>query len=159
RSSTATWLPRAQGGGGPMKTFFLFVLSVAIPALALAQTYGRPAVLKDVGIDQKMGELVPLDAPFFDESGHTATLRQYAAKPIVLALVYYQCPSLCSLVLSGIDRAAKQLEFTAGKDYQIVAVSFDPRENYPLAAAKRASYVQDYGRPDAEKGWHFLTGT
>src|SRR5262249_45491024 len=82
----------------------------------------------------------------------------YSGKPVILALVYYQCPSLCNLVLSGVVRAARDLKFAAGKDYQLVAVSFDPRENALLAHDKKRTYMKELNRPEAERGWHFLTG-
>jgi protein SCO1 len=135
------------------------ILAVLVFAATLhAQTYGRPAILRDVGIEQHMGATVPLDDPFTDENGKPVTLRQFSGKPIILALVYYQCPSLCDMVLNGVVRAARALKFTTGKEYQIVAVSFDARENYPLAGAKKQTYLNDYGRPGSEAGWHFLTG-
>jgi protein SCO1/2 len=133
------------------------------PALAVfagtlhAQVYGPPKILRNVGIEQHLGTAVPLDVPLTDEQGRSVTLRQFSGKPMILALVYYQCPSLCDLVLNGVTRAAKALKFTAGDQYQIVAVSFDPRENYPLARDKKVSYVRDYARPGTENGWHFLT--
>ena len=123
-----------------------------------AQDYGRPAILRNVGIEQQMDASVPLDDPFTDEQGHIVTLRQYAGKPIILALVYYQCPSLCNMVLNGVLRAARAIQFAAGQDYQIIAVSFDARETYPLASEKKRSYVKDYARPEGDSGWHFLTG-
>src|ERR1700684_1396989 len=99
----------------------LFVLAVSAVAL------GRPAVLRDVGIDQKAGAQVPLDLPFSDESGRAVTLRQYLGKPVILALVYYQCPSLCNMVLNGVLRSVKNINMTAGEEYDIVAGSFDTR--------------------------------
>ncbi len=83
-------------------------------ALAQVQTGWRPALLRSVGIDQKMGAQVPLDLPFNDESGRPVTLRQYLGKPVILALVYYQCPSLCNMVLNGVLRSVKNLTMTAG---------------------------------------------
>jgi protein SCO1 len=139
-----------------MKTFLL--LSFTTAAFAQVQTGWRPALLRSVGIDQKMGARVPLDVPFDDESGHPVTLRRYLGKPVILALVYYQCPSLCNLVLNGVLRSVKDLKMTAGEDYDIVAVSFDPRETSEIAAAKKQPYVKGYNRPGAEQGWHFLTG-
>lgn len=122
------------------------------------QIYTRSPLLRNVGIDQKMGAQAPLDLSFDDESGNPVTLRQYLGKPVILALVYYECPSLCNLVLNGVVRSVKDLPLTAGGDYQIVAVSFDPRETSSMAAVKKENYVKDYGRPGAENGWHFLTG-
>jgi len=136
----------------------LLIFLVASIAFAQGQTGWRPAVLRSVGIDQKMGAQVPIDLPFNDESGRPVTLRQYLGKPVILALVYYQCPSLCNMVLNGVLRSVKTLSMTAGDEYDIVAVSFDPRETVEMAAAKKAAYVKGYNRSGAEQGWHFLTG-
>src|SRR5712692_2854653 len=135
-------------------------------APAQAQIFGAPQtqvfapsrLLQKVGIDQKVGAEIPLDLAFTDESGQPVTLRTYFGKPVILALVYYQCPSLCNMVLNGVLRAAKDLPMTAGDQYQIVAVSFDPRETPEMAAAKKQTYLKGYSRPGAEQGWHFLTG-
>lgn len=144
-------------------TATLLACAAALPAQiytppAPTQYYARSPLLRNVGIEQKMGAQVPLDLPFKDESGRAVTLRQYFGKPVILALVYYQCPSLCNLVLNGVMTSVKNLKLAAGEDYQIVAVSFDPRETSEMAAAKKATYVKGYGRPGAEAGWHFLTG-
>jgi len=122
------------------------------------QIYSRSPLLRNVGIDQKMGALVPLDLSFDDEAGNPVTLRQYLGKPVILALVYYSCPSLCNMVLNGVLRSVKDLPLTAGEDYNVVAVSFDPRETSSMAAVKKTNYVKEYGRPGTENGWHFLTG-
>src|SRR3954468_14993193 len=138
----------------------LVVLLLLGTVLAQAQsTYGRPAILRNIGIDQKMGAQVPLDLPFTNEAGQPVTLGQYFGKPVILALVYYQCPSLCNMVLTGIVRSTRQLSLNAGQDFDIVAVSFDPRETSALAAAKKETYLKEYGRPGSNNGWHFLTGT
>jgi len=134
--------------------------------VAFAQIYAAPQthvyapsrLLQTVGINQKMGAQIPLDLPFADESGRDVTLRQYFDKPVILALVYYQCPSLCNMVLNGVLSSVKGLDLTAGKQYQVIAVSFDPRETSQMAAAKKQSYLKDYKHPGAEAGWHFLTG-
>jgi protein SCO1 len=139
---------------------------LACGALLPAQIYQPPAptqlssspLLKKVGIDQRMGAQVPLDLAFNDESGQLVTLRQYFGKPVILALVYYQCPSLCNMVLNGLVRSVKDFTLTAGADYDVVAVSFDPRETPEMARAKKQTYMKNYDRPGAEKGWHFLTG-
>lgn len=138
----------------------LFTLCVWLGPAAAAQTsYGRPALLRNVGIDQRMGAQLPLDVPFTDDQGRTVTLRDYTGKPIVLALVYYSCPSLCDLVLNGAVRSVRGLKLAAGEDFQVVAVSFDPRENYLLARDKKANYLNAYGRNGSADGFHFLTGT
>jgi protein SCO1/2 len=139
---------------------------LASGAILQAQIYSPPAptqlsaspLLKRVGIDQKMGVQVPLDLTFSDESGQLITLRRYFGKPVILALVYYQCPSLCNVVLNGLVRSVKDLTLTAGEDYEVVAVSFDPRETPEMARSKKQTYLKEYNRPGTEKGWHFLTG-
>jgi protein SCO1 len=144
---------------------------VAFAQLALIQIYAPPQtqvyapsrLLKQVGINQKMGAQIPLDLPFSDESGREVELRQYFDKPVILALVYYQCPSLCNLVLNGIIRSVKDLDLKAGDQYSVIAVSFDPRETPSMAAAKKQTYLdQMYSKDDqrqgAGQGWHFLTG-
>jgi len=123
-----------------------------------SQTAWKPAALRNVGIEQKMGAQIPLDLPFMDEFGRTVTLRQYSTKPVILALVYYQCPSLCNMVLNGIVRSARSLTMTAGEEFEVVAVSFDPHETPEMAAAKKTAYMKEYDRRGSEGGWHFLTG-
>jgi protein SCO1/2 len=147
-----------------MKTAYALLLTFAGTATAQIyappqkQVYAPSRLLQAVGINQKMGAQIPLDAPFADESGRDVTLRQYLGKPVILALVYYQCPSLCNMVLNGVLSTAKRLDLTAGKQYDVIAVSFDPRETPQMAAAKKQTYIKDYQRQGAEQGWHFLTG-
>lgn len=141
-----------------MKRVLFPIALLALPAFAQVQTGWRPALLRRVGIDQKMGAQVPIGVPFTDESGRSVTLRDYLGKPVILALVYYQCPSLCNMVLNGVLRSIKGLKLTAGDEFNVVAVSFDPRETPEMAAGKKVSYMKGYSRPGAEQGWHFLTG-
>jgi protein SCO1/2 len=142
-----------------MKSLLIFVLlSSYAGAQSQVQTGWRPTVLKAVGIEQHLGAQVPLDIPFADESGKSVTLQKYAERPIILALVYYQCPSLCNMVLNGVLRSVRNLGLSAGEDFDIVAVSFDPRETSEMAMAKKASYMKGYDRAGADRGWHFLTG-
>jgi len=119
-----------------------------------------PASLKDVGIDQHLDEQVPLDLQFKDENGSTVRLGDYFKKgrPVILTLVYYQCPMLCSEVLTGLNSSMQVMKFTAGSEYEVVTVSIDPRDTPEMAKEKKASYLQEYNRPGAEQGWHFLTG-
>lgn len=112
-----------------------------------------------VDVEQHLGESLPLDAAFRDEQGREVTLGSYFGKrPVVLALVYYDCPMLCTLVLNGLVRAMKPLAMEPGRDYEVVVVSFDPDETPDLASAKKAVYMDAYARPGTETGWHFLTG-
>lgn len=118
-----------------------------------------PSELDNVGIDQKLNAQVPLYLSFRDETGQSVTLQKYFnGKPVVLALVYYDCPMLCTEVLNGMTSALRKVNFDIGKEFQVVTVSFDPKETPQLAAAKKAVYLQRLGQPDAAKGWHFLTG-
>ncbi|HEX2251798.1 MAG TPA: SCO family protein [Thermoanaerobaculia bacterium] len=121
---------------------------------------GVPAELTDIGFDQKIGERVPADLAFRDESGRAVTLGDYldGERPVLLSLVYYECPMLCDLTLSGLAASMKPLTFDVGADFQVVSVSFDPGETPATAAAAEARYVPRYGRAGAEDGWHFLTG-
>lgn len=119
----------------------------------------RPPGLKHVGIEQRLNEQIPPDLTFVDESGKTVRLGDYfGQKPLILNLVYYQCPMLCSEVLTGLESAMRVLKFDVGKEYDVLTVSFDPRETPAMAAAKKKVYLQRYNRPGAEKGWHFLVG-
>ncbi|HEY7475909.1 MAG TPA: SCO family protein [Vicinamibacterales bacterium] len=116
-------------------------------------------ILREVGIDQKLGAQVPLDLMFVDENGRDVKLGDlFRAKPVVLALVYYECPMLCTQVLSGIDGSLTALSFSAGKEFDIVVVSFDPGETPALAADRRKTFLNRYRRAGAESGVTFLTG-
>jgi protein SCO1/2 len=122
-----------------------------------------PFALRDIGIEQRLNEQVPLDLNFRDEAGRTVRLGDYfGQRPVVISLVYYNCPKLCNLVLNGLVGGVKTLPYTVGKEFDVVTVSFDPRETAADAAAKKQLVRHDYGRPgDAaafDAGWHFLTG-
>ncbi len=119
----------------------------------------KPAILEKIGIDQRLNEQLPLETTFHDESGRTVRLGDYfKEKPVILALVYYTCPMLCNEVLNGLTRSLMPLKFTAGKEFEVVAISINPRESPADALNKRAGYVQRYHRQGSEQGWHFLTG-
>ncbi|HLA78451.1 MAG TPA: SCO family protein [Vicinamibacteria bacterium] len=125
---------------------------------ALAQE-GRPAILREIGWDQRLGETVPGDIALRDEAGREVRLSDFLGKrPVVLSLVYYECPMLCTLTLNGLASALGVLSYDAGREFEIVTVSFEPKETAELAAAKKKGYVARYKRPTAEQGWHFLTG-
>ncbi|MGI8811437.1 MAG: SCO family protein [Pyrinomonadaceae bacterium] len=123
---------------------------------------GLPDALQTIGIDQRLGQQLPLDAEFKDENGQPVKLGQFFnnGRPVVLALVYYECPMLCNQVLNGLMGSMKGISLDPGKDFDVLAVSFDARENdkADLAKNKKASYIERYGRPGTENGWHFLTG-
>ena len=119
----------------------------------------RPPGLKNVGIEQNLNEQIPPGLTFRDETGKTVTLGDYfGKKPMILNLVYYQCPMLCGEVLTGLESALRVLKFDVGKEFDVLTVSFDPKETPEMASAKKAEYLKRYGRPGASDGWHFLTG-
>jgi protein SCO1 len=120
----------------------------------------RPPTLQNVGIEQHLDAQVPPDLAFRDETGQAVKLGGYfGKKPLVLDLVYYSCPMLCGESLAGLTGALRLVKFDTGKEFDVVIVSFDPRETPDMAAAKKADYVKRYARPNAASGWHFLTGT
>jgi len=119
----------------------------------------RPPGLKNVGIEQHLNDQIPPDLIFRDETGKSVRLADYfGRKPLILNLVYYQCPMLCGEVLSGLDSALRVLKFDVGKEFDVLTVSFDPKETPQMATAKKAEFLKRYGRPGAADGWHFLTG-
>ena len=119
-----------------------------------------PGALQNVEFVQRLGETLPLDLRFKDEGGRDVALAEYfSRRPVGLAFVYYEGPLLCSQVLNGITSALSALDESAGSDYEVVTVSFDPRDTPAAAAAKKKSYVDRYGRPASEQGFHFLTGS
>jgi len=121
----------------------------------------RPPGLEFVGIEQHLNAEVPGDLEFRDDLGNTVKLGDYFGKgrPVILNLGYYQCPMLCGELLQGLSGSLRVLKFDVGKDFDVVTLSFDPRETTEMAAEKKRDIMKRYGRPGAEKGWHFLTGS
>ena len=116
-------------------------------------------VFKEVGIDQKLGDSIPLDLPFRDETGATVKLGDYFHdKPVVLSLVYYSCPMLCKMTLNGMVECFLSTKYVVNQDFDVVTVSFDPSETPEMAAEAKRTYLKRYGHEGAENGWHFLTG-
>ena len=159
----------------PGKTVAAVIVAAALTlgssTLARAQGVGRtadapgdaasakPGILSKIGIDQRLNAQVPLDLPFVDETGREVRLGEYFGKrPVMLALVYYECPMLCTQVLNGLVSALGTLKFDVGREFDVVAVSINPREGPGLASQKKAAYLERYGRPHTDAGWHFLTG-
>ena len=119
----------------------------------------RPPGLKDVGIEQRLNEQVPLDLVFRDETGKQVRLGDYfGKKPVILDLAYYRCPMLCNEVLAGLEGSLKALKFDIGKEFDVLTVSFDPKDTPESATGKKAEFIKRYKRPGAADGWHFLTG-
>jgi protein SCO1 len=145
-------------------TLTLLALSVASGAQTIPDSAGKssssvPAQLQNVGFEPQLNAQLPLDTNFRDESGRDVKLRDYFhGKPVLLALVYYGCPMLCNQVEQGVVGSLQMLSFNADRDYQVVFVSFDPRETPDMAAQKKAAALSRYHRPETASGWHFLTG-
>jgi protein SCO1/2 len=120
----------------------------------------RPPYLENVGIEQHLDSQVPPDLAFVDDTGRAVKLGDYfASKPLILNLVYYNCTMLCGEALAGLTGSMKMIKFDAGNEYEVLTVSFNPKETPEIAAAKKKDYLKRYGRPGAAQGWHFLTGS
>jgi protein SCO1/2 len=141
----------AQMAAGPASAGFKREAGVVSSAL--------PRALREIGFDQYIDQRVPLDTTFRDESGATVRLGDYfGKKPVVLVFAYYDCPMLCTQVINGLSSALGVMSLNPGRDFEIVTVSFNPRDTPASAAAKKANYLERYRRPGAAAGWHFLTG-
>src|ERR1700751_4550603 len=119
----------------------------------------RPPGLKNVGIEQNLNEQIPPQLQFKDDLGRSVRLGDYfGKKPMILNLVYYNCPMLCGEVLSGLENSLRMMKFDVGKEFDVITVSFDPTETPEMAAKKKAEFLHRYKRAGAEQGWHFLVG-
>jgi protein SCO1/2 len=135
--------------------------SLQLPSFTSAYSQEVPDELKGIEIKEHMGEQVSIESlRFRDETGKEVLLGDYFQKgrPVLLSLVYYQCPNLCNFMLNGLVNGLKTLDWTPGEKFEIVSVSIEPQETPELAAQKKASYMESYGRPKGASGWHFLTG-
>lgn len=137
----------------------LFAAGLLIPSGAAKADHGPVDFTTGAAFDQKINALAPLDLSFLDESGRRVALERYfVGKPVILVFAYYECPMLCTLVLNDLTRSLKEINFSAGDEFEVVVVSIDHLETPEMAAAKKAAYLAEYGRQEAENGWHFLTG-
>jgi protein SCO1/2 len=142
-----------------MRAALVALLAGLLCANAYAAADEKPDILRNVGFDQRLGAQVPLDLTFRDETGSTVKLGDYLGdKPVLLVPAYYECPMLCTIVLNGVASALRALPFDVGKEFRVVTFSFNPHETSELAAAKKTTYLEDYRRPGAAAGWHFLVG-
>ena len=164
RSSTAHF---PEPGKHAIRLLFTLALLIAT-AWSQGMTKGimsppasvRPPYLENVGIEQRLDAQVPPDLAFTDDAGKPVKLGDYfGKKPLILNLVYYKCPMLCGEALAGLSGAMKMIKFDVGNEYEVVTVSFNPKETTADAAAKKAEFIKRYGRPGAGTGWHFLTGS
>jgi protein SCO1/2 len=135
------------------------LLAALLPVTPLAADTSLQGPLKEVGFDQRLGESAAIDAVFRDEHGKEVSLKSYLGeRPVILTLVYYDCPMLCNLTLNGLVAGLKVVDLLPGSDYDVVAVSIDPKEHPGLAGAKKAMLLDRLGNPEAGKSWHLLTG-
>jgi protein SCO1/2 len=148
---------------------FLLVATLLLTSTAFTQSMSkglmsppanvRPPYLTNVGIEQHLDGQVPADLAFVDDTGRNVKLGDYfGKKPLILNLVYYNCTMLCGEALAGLSASMKMIKFDVGNQFDVVTVSFNPKETPEIAAAKKAEYLKRYGRPNAAAGWHFLTG-
>jgi protein SCO1 len=138
----------------------MFAAGLVLALSSAPADAAAPPELKDVGFDQRLNRQVPLEAEFVDETGKPVRLGDYfGRRPVILVLAYYRCPMLCTLVLNGLVQAMREMPFTPGDQFEVLTVSFDPRETPQLSAAKKQNYVKQYCRPGADDAWHFLTGS
>ena len=142
-----------------MTTSVLSAQSMAPPPGEIVRADEKPELLKEIGIEQRLNQRLPLSLPLRDEAGRPLLLGDaFGKRPVILALVYYNCPMLCTQVLNGLIAALNVISLDAGRDFDVVAVSFDPRETPAMAAAKKEAYLSRYKHPAAAAGWRFLTG-
>lgn len=142
------------------RVFHSSLISSLLLVLPLAAQVNRlPSELEGVGVEEKLGQAVNLSLEFTSESGYQVPLSSFfrKGKPVVLNLVYYKCPMLCSLVLNAQTKVMKEVAWTAGNEYEVVTISIDPQETFNLAVAKKKWYLEMYGRPEGAQGWHFMT--
>lgn len=142
------WACQAQGG----------VLPEVEPGKVSTEV---PAELENVGITEHLGRKINLGLEFTDDQGQKVTLAKYfdGRRPVLLSLVYYGCPNLCSFHLNGVTKTLKKMDWSLGHEFDMVVVSIDPQENAELAGKKKLAYLDSYGRQESAKGWHFLTGS
>lgn len=148
---------------GFMRYAVLFILIVSLPWVTniRAQVSGHtPEVMEEIGLDEKLGESIPLSLVFQDETGADVQLAQFfdGTRPVVLTMTYHDCPMLCNLILDGFTAALKEFSWTPGEEYEVVSVSFSPDDTPEVAARQKRRYIADLGNEDAAAGWHFLTG-
>lgn len=138
----------------------LLVLLLGAPRAGAQDASGLPSVFDEVGIDERLGQTLPLDTPFEDETGRAVVLGDYfdGDRPVILNLVYHECPMLCSLLLTEFTRTLTEMEWQPGAEYDVVTVSFSATEDPTIASRAKERYLGQLGNPEAGAGWHFLTG-
>ena len=145
----------------PLKNAIAVGALVLLGSISGAQVVReKPQELEKIDVDEQLGQQIPFDLSFTDDTGEPVTLGKYfrGEKPVALVMAYYTCPMLCNLVLNGMVAGIRDLPWTPGEQFEVVTVSIEETETHELAAAKKANYLKDLGKPQAAGGWHFLTG-
>lgn len=158
RTFRHTYYTSAYFRGLPLLVCMLFLV-VARPAFAQPE-FEPPPFLDDIGVDEKLGDTLPLDLVFQNEAGEDVKLAEYfdGERPVMLQFVYLSCPTMCSLHLQEVTRTMSEMDWVAGGEFDVLTVSFDATEGAELAALQKQMYVDRLGKPEAAAGWHFLTG-
>lgn len=145
--------------GEKAQRIFVVLMFCVLACASARGVAAQSSSIPDVGIDQKLNNQIPLDLSFRDESGRVVRLRDYFdGKPVLLTPVYFSCPMLCSQVLNGVNESLSDMRFSVGQEFNVLTVSFDPRDMPQAASEKKAEQIRHYGRAGASDGWHFLTG-
>jgi protein SCO1 len=175
-NATYPWLSTSKRSASTVLVSVTAVVMLFVAPPAFAQMAGKaidgyklepgtvssaiPSSLRDIGFDQNLDQLVPLDAPFVDETGRAVRLRDYfGRRPVVLVFAYYNCPMLCTQVINGLASALGVLSIKPGRDFEMLSISFDPHDTPATAAVKKAAYLDRYKAPGAAAASHFLSGT
>ncbi len=142
----------------------ILCLAVCLATMPAAVSFAEepiPVELRGLGVEEHLGQRIDSNLTFKDEAGQTVPLSKYfdGKTPVILSLIYYQCPSLCNLILNAQVDALKKMDWSIGEQFRMVSVSIDPKETPAIASAKKEAYLEEYGRKGSENGWHFLTGT
>jgi protein SCO1/2 len=142
-----------------LKLFAYIAFFLALTTSSLAQVSDLPPELRDVGIEERLGDKVPFDVTFTNENGEQVKLGDFfnSGKPVIITPIYYECPMLCNLIINGLTDGLKELNWQPGNQFEIVTFSIDPNEGHELAAMKKESYINLLGNQEAASGWHFLT--
>ncbi|MEX2403858.1 MAG: SCO family protein [Balneolales bacterium] len=145
------------------RRLFTMLFMVLIIFVSFASSYAQknqtPEELEGVGITEKLGDTISHDILVINEKGEEVPISNYLnnGRPVILSLVYYECPMLCNLLLNGLKQGVSELSWTPGNEYDILSVSISPEETHELAATKKENYLKELDRPGAETGWHFMT--
>lgn len=140
------------------RTGIKLLTSVFVIFILFSHSYSEDLPKKEIGFDEKLGESIPLNLSFLDETGKPVLLSELFIKPTILTLVYYRCPGICSPLLTGVSNAVDETDLEAGKDFNIVTISFDPKETYTTAAEKKNNYLEAMQKKIPAGSWHFMTG-